>query len=169
MDVICTDWFIYNITEHINTTDLSRLKFINKYYYKQITKQYILNTIDKNISKSTNIKQIGYVLRLDPDSNPYYFTNNDDNNQYITIPRNTLYLFTMQITSKNVPYVSFAFGKIRNVLGEIDIYELKILDCNCPFLEFQKINNVVKLMMYQPCDLLNIQWIASMSITSISF
>ena len=98
MDVISTDWFIYNITEHIYTTDLCRLKFINKYYYKQITKQYILNIIDKNISKSTDIRYI---------SNLYILTQNlvEQQNrmfpEHLTIPRNTLYEVDIKVTPIN--------------------------------------------------------------------
>jgi len=165
MDIICTDWFIYNITEHINTTtDLYNLKFINKYYYKQITKQYMLNIINKNISKSTDIKYMSclYILtqNLVEQQNHMF-------HEHLTIPRNTLYEVDIKATPVNGAFNIYISSKIRNVFGELDICELNHKENSPKVLEYKIINNVIRMVVNPTIP--DKKWFISMTIKSTLF
>ena len=55
-EVLHSDWFIYNIQEHLSPKDLFTLKYVCKYYYKNITPKDIKNTIILTIHK--RLKQV---------------------------------------------------------------------------------------------------------------
>jgi prolyl oligopeptidase PreP (S9A serine peptidase family) len=175
MDVICTDWFIYNITEHINTTtDLYNLKCINKYYSKQITKQYMLNIINKNISKSTNIKYISYFYIL---TKNLVERQNHMFSEHLTIPRNTLYEVDIKATPVNGASIKatpvneafdiFISSKIRNVSGKLDICELNHKENSQKVLEYRIINNVIRMVVNPTIS--DEKWFISMKIKSTAF
>lgn len=56
LDILHSDWFIYNLREHCIPTDLYRLSYVSKYYNKYINFNDIKITIINNINK--RLKQI---------------------------------------------------------------------------------------------------------------
>jgi hypothetical protein len=56
LEVLYSDWFIYNVVEHLVPKDLYSLKFVSKYYYKNIDEKTITNSIIINIHK--RLKQV---------------------------------------------------------------------------------------------------------------
>jgi hypothetical protein len=115
MDVLFTDWFIYNITEYINISDLNRLRFVNKYYYKEITLKYLCDTVDKKIAERKKVEDIGYAISNEQDS--LNFTRNDG--FPLEVPNNTMWEFDIKVTPLNYGIVAEISGSIKNVLGKI--------------------------------------------------
>ena len=49
-EVLCSDWFIYNIKEHLVPKDFLMLKYVCKYYHKNITVMDVKRCIISNIN-----------------------------------------------------------------------------------------------------------------------
>ena len=64
-EVLCSDWFIYNIQEHLVPKDFFVLKYVCKYYYKYITKndikKKIISTIHERLKKVLNIQYETFI------------------------------------------------------------------------------------------------------------
>ncbi len=59
-EVIYSDWFVYNMLEHLNAKDLYSLKMSTKFHYKEIKykdiKNVIIKTVINRLESETNIK-----------------------------------------------------------------------------------------------------------------
>lgn len=167
--ILCSDWFIYNITNYINTTDLCNLKFANKYYDNYITKSYILNTVDKNIKQSTESDMFSFILNLET-------TTTEPNQQFVTncqgivkIPMNTLWEISACSSPMKIPFVLTICCKIKNVLGEINIYdfckEMSGEHYDIPELSMSK----NELCLSISPNSTNTDWVSMLKIRSTSF
>jgi hypothetical protein len=144
MDVLFTDWFIYNISDHITIKDLFKLKLTNKWHYKEITLNYLYKIIDKKIKLGPN-GSYGYIIQKNTNSNE--FTINDSTP--ITIPCNTYYKFILTVTPIRYPLVATIKGTVRNVFGKIDICSI-FYDMWGDSLKVSAINNIIELKNINP-------------------